>query len=98
MPLPVGRPAMAKRTMFRLDAQAVADLATIRKVYKCATDAEAIRLALRIAKIELDCRLNNPELLSRLAELYPDPLKRATADKPRTHPTPPASPSTSTEH
>jgi hypothetical protein len=54
MARPVGRPAMAKRTMFRLDAQAVADLAAIREAHRCATDAEAIRLALRLARAAPD--------------------------------------------
>jgi hypothetical protein len=77
---------MAKRTMFRLDAQAVADLAAIREEHKCATDAEAIRLALRIARE-----------MSWLWEGWPESV-RALADTPRTCPTPPADPSTSTEH
>jgi uncharacterized membrane protein len=60
MPRPVGRPAMAKRTMFRLDAQAVADLAAIREAHRCATDAEAIRLALRLARAQSDTPRTRP--------------------------------------
>jgi hypothetical protein len=58
---PVGRPrTTARRFVILLTADDVEALAFIRQLYKCPTDAEAVRIALSLARAQSDTPRNRP--------------------------------------